>query len=151
MELDLIYDKIYRYVYFRVHDQELAEDITQEAFLRHMEKKGSMADYEMRYLYAIAKNLCVDEFRRVRESPIPEGYEASSDFSETEILRTIALQKAVSELDSESQELLLLRYVNEESVVTISKLYDCSRFALYRKIRKAEKKLREILEVSIHE
>ena len=31
---------------------------------------------------------------------------------------------------------------------TICKLYECSRFALYRKLKKAENELREILEVS---
>lgn len=148
MDLNLIYDKIYRYVYFRVHDSDLAEDITQETFLRHIEKKGNMASYEMRYLYAIAKNLCIDEFRRIKEYTMPEGYEETSDFPENEILSSIELRRALLGMDKESQELLLLRYVNEESVTTICKLYECSRFALYRKLKKAENELREILEVS---
>lgn len=148
MELNLIYDKIYRYVYFKVHDSELAEDITQETFLRHIEKKGNMASYEMRYLYAIAKNLCIDEFRRIKEYTMPEGYEEMSDFPENEMLSSIELRRALLGMDKESQELLLLRYVNEEPVTTICKLYECSRFALYRKLKKAENELREILEVS---
>lgn len=32
------YDKIYRYCYFKLHNRELAEDITQETFLRYLEK-----------------------------------------------------------------------------------------------------------------
>lgn len=49
------------------------------------------------------------------------------------------------------QELLLLRYVNEESVSTISKLYNCSRFAVYRKLSIAEKELKRVLEGSGNE
>ena len=54
-------------------------------------------------------------------------------------------------MDKESQELLLLRYVNEEPIATLCTLYGNSRFAIYRKLKKAEKELREILEVSGNE
>ena len=151
MELNLIYDKIYRYVFFKVRDTELAEDITQETFLRHIEKKGTMANYDMRYLYAIAKNLCIDEFRRIKEYTIPEVYEEMSEFPENEIIINIELRRALLKMDKENQELLLLRYVNEEPIATLCKLYGYSRFAIYRKLKKAEKELREILEVSGNE
>ncbi|MCM1362233.1 MAG: RNA polymerase subunit sigma-24, partial [Clostridiales bacterium] len=32
------YDKIYRYCYLRVKKREIAEDITQETFLRYLER-----------------------------------------------------------------------------------------------------------------
>lgn len=146
MDLELIYDKIYRFAYFRLRSRELAEDITQETFLRHIEKCGSMVNCDMRYLYTIAKNLCIDEFRRIKEDPIPEGYEEAVEFPENKILTALVMRKALARLDMESQELLLLRHANEESVATISKLYKCSRFAMYRKLDKAEKKLKGALE-----
>ena len=146
MDPELIYDKIYRFAYFRLRSRELAEDITQETFLRHIEKYGSRTNCDMRYLYTIAKNLCIDEFRRIKEDPIPEGYEEAADFPEDKILNALVMRKALSRLDTESQELLLLRHVNEESVATISKLYGCSRFAMYRKLDKAEKQLKAVLE-----
>ena len=57
----------------------------------------------------------------------------------------------MAKLPIEDQELLLLRYVNNESVGTISKTLGISRFALYRRLKNAEDKLRAGLEVNIHE
>ena len=42
MDLENAYDKIYRYVYFRIKDQTVAEDITQETFLRFISQKGNI-------------------------------------------------------------------------------------------------------------
>lgn len=43
------YDKIYRYCYYKVKNRDLAEDITQETFLRGFEAQGRGVD--IRYLY----------------------------------------------------------------------------------------------------
>ena len=50
MDLENAYDKIYRYVYFRIKNRTVAEDITQETFLRFISQKGNIHDYEMKYL-----------------------------------------------------------------------------------------------------
>ena len=151
MDLESAYDKIYRYIYFKMNDQTVAEDITQETFLRFISQKGSIHGYEIKYLYTIARNLCVDEYRRVKPDSLPEGYEeiipARDDFLE----ERIAVRDAVAKLPIEDQEILLLRYVNNESVGTISKTLGISRFALYRRLKNAEDKLRAGLEVNIHE
>ena len=36
MDLHEQYDRIYRYLYFRLHDRHTAEDLTQETFLRFL-------------------------------------------------------------------------------------------------------------------
>ncbi|MBO5976386.1 MAG: RNA polymerase sigma factor, partial [Oscillospiraceae bacterium] len=61
MDIEKQYDKIYRYCYFKLCDKQLAQDITQEAFLRFF-RQGSSFDNgkELAYLYTIAKNLCID-------------------------------------------------------------------------------------------
>ena len=48
-------------------------------------------------------------------------------------------------LSKEEQELILLRYVNEVPMGTIAKLYEISRFALYRKLKAATEKLQSQL------
>lgn len=62
MVIEEQYDKIYRYCYFKLYDKQLAQDITQEAFLRFY-RQGLRLDNgkELPYLYTIAKNLCIDE------------------------------------------------------------------------------------------
>ena len=151
MDLEKAYDKIYRYVYFKMKDQTVAEDITQETFLRFISQKGSIQGYEIKYLYTIARNLCVDEYRRVKPDSLSEGYEETISAKDDLLEDRIAVRDAVAKLPVEDQEILLLRYVNNESVGTISNTLGISRFALYRRLKSAEDKLRVSLEVDGHE
>lgn len=65
MDMEEQYDKIYRYCYFKLYDKQLAQDITQETFLRFIRQDLSLDNHkELPYLYTIAKNLCVDNFRK---------------------------------------------------------------------------------------
>ena len=46
-------------------DARLAEDITQETFLRSLENnRWQIAGYALAYLYTVARNLCIDEYRK---------------------------------------------------------------------------------------
>lgn len=143
MDLEEVYDKIYRYCYFRLRQRELAEDVTQEAFLRFFESGCANVGKDLRYLYTIARNLCIDEFRRRRTEPLDD--EISDGFSEEEMFENIAVWAALAQLDEADRELLLLRYVNEVSVAVIGKIYGISRFAVYRRAAQAVKKLKEKL------
>lgn len=138
------YDKIYRYCYFKVHRQEVAEDITQETFLKFYERFGHYGnEWTLQYLYRIAHNLCVDEYRK----PVMEQLsdEMSDESHEDKMLTKLVIREALSELSEEEKEILLLRYVNEVPVSVICKMFQLSRFALYRKIKKAIKKLQNKL------
>lgn len=145
MDVEKIYDKIYRYVYFRVNDRTLAEDITQETFLRYIGKYGNAGSVEIRYMYTIARNLCTDEYRRIKPESLSEEMEeipGDSGISEEKM----AVRQALEKLPYEDREILLLRYVNEEPAGTICKALGISRFALYRRQKNAEDKLRRELE-----
>lgn len=146
MDLEQAYDKIYRYAYFKLHDQVTAEDITQETFLRYLSSRNHHGSFEMPYLYTIAKNLCVDEFRKAKWAPIAENNETNPVYDPTgSTMETLAVMEALSKLDESSREILLLRFANEESVGTISRLYHCSRFAVYRQISKAKNEMKRLL------
>ncbi len=151
MDLENAYDKIYRYVYFRIKNQTVAEDITQETFLHFISQKGSIHDYEMKYLYTIARNLCIDEFRRMKPDSLSESLDDITSAHEDDLAEQLAVREAVAKLPNEDQEILLLRYVNNESVGTISKTLGISRFALYRRLKKAEDELRASLEADDYE
>ena len=151
MDLENAYDKIYRYVYFRIKNQTVAEDITQETFLHFISQKGSIHDYEMKYLYTIARNLCIDEFRRMKPDTLSESLDDITSAHEDDLAEQLAVREAVAKLPNEDQEILLLRYVNNESVGTISKTLGLSRFALYRRLKKAEDELRASLEAGDYE
>lgn len=140
IEIDEQYDKVYRYCYFRVKNQHLAEDITQETFLRFFESHHYKdIGRPLAYLYTIARNLCIDEFRKVpveqlKEEIVQNGFEEA-------IVEKESLYQAMEILSKEEQELILLRYVNELSLADLSKIYGKSRFALYRELSKITGKL----------
>ena len=54
MDIEKVYDKLYRFVYFKIRDRETAEDITQETFLRYMKRYGDDKGYNMKLMYTIA-------------------------------------------------------------------------------------------------
>ena len=134
------YDKIYRYCYFRVKNQHLAEDITQETFLRFFESSTYKdTGRPLAYLYTIARNLCIEEFRKAPVEELKE--ELAQEGFEEKFIRQQALKQAMAELSKEEEELLLLRYVNQVSFADLCKLYGRSRFALHRELSKITDKL----------
>ena len=168
-DLEEQYDKIYRYCYFKLHRREAAEDITQEAFLRYLEHYGDCKQgWDLRYLYRIAHNLCVDEYRKPMIESLSGGnmeqeyvksgtanresvktvstmrnmmnLMAEQDHAEKTVT-TLWLRDALNKLSEEEQEILLLRYANEVPNNLISQMLGVSRFALYRKIQHALRKL----------
>lgn len=137
IDIEIQYDKIYRYCYLRVHNRELAEDLTQETFLRFLERpQYHNSNKELQYLYTIARNLCIDEYRKTRPTEtLSEELPDTADY-ESNWLTNIALKNAVNSLSESDKEIIMLRYVNEVPISVISELYSISRFALYRRINK---------------
>lgn len=151
MDLEEQYDKIFRYCCFKLYDRQLAQDMTQETFLRFYRQDLRLdSSKELAYLYTIAGNLCTDAFRKRTVYSLDAIYEetvgeaAVSDTSE-ELINSLALRAAIAKLPQEEQELLFLRYVNEVSVTSICKMTGMSRFAVYRRLSKTVKWLKEEL------
>lgn len=147
-DIEQQYDKIYRYCYFKLHNREAAEDVTQETFLRFLANDTYRDTGKvLHYLYSIARNLCINEYHRPQAEALPDEMETSS--SEDELLSAISLQAALEELAPEERELLLLQYANEVPITVICRIFQLSRFAIYRKISRALKKLQSRLEDSL--
>lgn len=74
---------IYRYAYSRLHNKNEAEDITSETFLKALEKLDKFnMDYGKSikwWLFAIARNLIIDKYRKKEMVEFNEEYTAFSD------------------------------------------------------------------------
>ena len=141
MDIEEQYDKIYRYCLRRLHDQTLAEDVTQEVFARYYAAGPRGESHALRWLYTVARNLCADEYRRPRTDPL------TGELPGPELpLEDIALRAALEKLTEAEQELVLMRYVNQEPVHVIAAHLGMSRFAVYRRTAHALEKLRRALE-----
>ena len=146
MDIEEQYDKIYRYCYFKMYDDQIAQDITQETFLRFYKQGLNLgSDKELPYLYTIAKNLCINHFRRRTTESLEEITEEVIDDPTEDLISNLTLRMTISKLPEDEQELIFLRYVNEVSITTICKITGLSRFAVYRKLSKSLKWLKEEL------
>ena len=146
MDIEEQYDKIYRYCYFKLYDMQLAQDITQETFLRFYRQGLTLDnDKELPYLYTIAKNLCIDHFRKNPVESVEEMAEDATHDPTEGWINDLTLRMTISKLPDDERELIFLRYVNEISIATICKITGLSRFAVYRRLSKALKWLKEEL------
>ena len=148
------YDRIFRYLYFHLHDKHLAEDLTQETFLRFLKSRTYRDENrQLQYLYTIARNLCRQHYRDQMITYALEEQEETlaAEGFEQPLLEQIALRDVMQKLSPEEKELLFLRYVNEVPVPVISGMYKISRFAVYRKLKTILKRIRFELEVPENE
>lgn len=147
MDLEEQYDKIFRYCCFRLYDSQLAQDITQETFLRYYSRNIRLDNSkELAYLYTIARNLCADAFRQRPLFPLADIEEGVFPDTTEILIDSLTLRGALEKLPQEEQELLFLRYVNELPIASICKMTGMSRFAVYRRLSKAVRQLKGTLE-----
>lgn len=142
MEIEEKYDKIFKYCYMKTKDKHVAEDLTQETFLRFFENhKYKDVGKEMAYLYTISRNLCNDYFRQTPTIELDENL-----VDEKSNQKKIYIEEALEKLKDNEKELLFLRYTNEETINDIAKYYQVSRFVINRRIKKALNNLKEVYE-----
>lgn len=144
-DLEEQYNKIYRYCYMKLGHRQTAEDLTQETFLRFFaDRRYQDMGRELAYLYTIARNQCIDYYRKQKPLALPE--ELPGGLKEDELLTSLALQEAVKKLSPEDQELIFFKYVNELSAAEIGQILGWSRFAVYRRLKSCLKRLKQLLE-----
>lgn len=152
MDIEQQYDKLLRYCYMKLRDRALAEDLTQETFIKFFESK----DYhsigkEMAYLYTIARNLCIDSFRKQKDELIEDLPAKIQEMPESrdkveDIVDRISIEQALDSLTADEREAVVLRFSGELSVEDIAKTMGISRFAVRRRISSALEKLRKEME-----
>jgi RNA polymerase sigma-70 factor, ECF subfamily len=124
---DRYVDLIYRYIYYRVGSQALAEDLTSETFLRALRRITTFT-WQGRdigaWFVTIARNLVADHFKSGRyrlEVATSDMLDAdrAEEGPENAVLDSIsngALLEAVKQLGSEQQECIVLRFLQGLSV-----------------------------------
>ena len=91
----------------------------------------------MAYLYTIARNLCMDEFRKPVHVSIEECTEpeAGSRYGPEEVIIQEAVREAMDKLPDDVREIIALRYVSELAAADIGKVVGMSRFAVHRRLK----------------
>lgn len=141
-------DKIYNYFWYRVgHDQDVAEDLAQETFVRAYQALSRFKVTEksyLSYLLTIAHNLLVNHYRKPQASSIeatgvdvPE--EIWSDIETKDNIRS--MWRAIQQLPSKEQDILYLKYQKGYKVSEIADIVGKSENAVKLALSRARKKL----------
>jgi len=153
------FDAIYRYVFFRVADQNEAEDLTQRIFLNLLESiLNNQANInELKpYLYRSAHNLVVDHYRRQRpvptnqvslSSPEAESVKLREPLPEEQIITRqehIRIAIALESMEPTAQQIITCRFINNLSSKETAHILGVSEGHLRVLQFRALKKLREI-------
>lgn len=144
---------IFRHCFFRVSSRELAEDLTQEAFMRVWDylREGKTIDSPKAFLYRIAENLVVDYYRKKKEVSLdrlaesgfdPVGSDAGAiiDYADGRHAR-----EQIHVLEDAHREILIMRYVDDLSIQDIAVLIGASENVVSVRIHRAIQKLKKLL------
>lgn len=153
---DTYANDIFRFCTVKVTNRELAQDLTQEVFMRYWQtiREGEKMKNERAYLYTLARNLIIDWYRKKKESSLDVLTEQGIDFGNddhrkieqsaqmNEVLRVI------NELDEDSREALILRFVEGFTPKEIAAMSGESANAVSVRINRAIKKVQGLIHAS---
>lgn len=158
----VVYDgfvkKIYDYAFFRTRDKQSAEDIVADTFTKALERissfdpgKGTTSSW----LYRIARNTLVDEYRKKQKyASMPEAYDIpdhvdlGSSLDTKEMLMRV--QGALQKLSEKEREIIILRVWDELSYKEIAEIMGKSEASLKMATSRALKSLRSQIPMGIY-
>jgi RNA polymerase sigma-70 factor (ECF subfamily) len=143
---------IYRYIRLRVSDEQIAEDLAEDVFLRAFKAIGTYKERGLpfsAFLFRITRNLLVDHYRTGdRESSLETADDMASlapALDEVLIMqdRVHAIQKAFPSLPEDYQEVIRLRVLLTMPTPSVAALMDRSEGAVRVLLHRALTALRE--------
>jgi len=154
--------KIYGFIYSKMPDRDVADDIFQDTFIKVIKTlKSNSYNEEGKFLpwvMRIAHNLIVDHFRKNKKMPMLRETEEFSIFSiltdsslnvEGRIITDAIekdLQKIVQELPADQKEVLMMRIYQDLSFNEIAELTGVSINTALGRMRYALMNLRKVIE-----
>jgi len=161
-EFSKIYDncieKIYRFIYFKVNSEEIAQDLCSETFLKGWEVfKVNHHNIEnpQAFLYKIARNLVTDYYR-VKGRTRFISVEKTSIVDPGQSLEEMALlnsdidniRKVLTDLKEDYQNVIIWHYLDDLSISEIAKMMEKSepatRVTLHRALKSLKNKIKEV-------
>ena len=145
----LYFEKIFKFVYFRVSHKEVAEDITEDVFIKAWTSiKTVKEDSFSGWLYQIAKNKVIDYYRQKKVtvdieeiSNIIESEDDINNDANTVIERRLFMT-VLKQLTPEQQIIIKLKFIedmeNSEIAELISKSEGSIRVVQHRAIQKLQ-------------
>lgn len=143
-------DPIFRFIFHKTFDRELAEDLTGDVFLRAMEKIDSFNADRGKFstwLYTIARNRITDHWRSHREhSDVDDVWDLASldDVADAANKKLMGeqLHAAMQKLSPDAREILTLRFWQDLSWQQVADITEKSESAVKMSASRSIKSLR---------
>lgn len=140
-------DRVYRLARGWLRDESLAQDATQEAFMRSVEglKSFRFSAEPFTWLYRTLRNVC-HELNRTRPQA---SYEEQPDFASNPERLTVKaneasrLRELVDQLPERQREVVYLRVFEELSIKTTAAVMDCRPGTVKALLSQAKQRLEE--------
>jgi RNA polymerase sigma-70 factor, ECF subfamily len=154
---DQYVDRIYSYVYRRVGQAEVAEDLTGQVFMRMLEAIRTGHPWRTSFsgwLYRIAHNLIIDYYRRRKRATFVELDDAApvqapnSDPLHSAELRldTQRMRDALRAITEEQAQVVVLRFLEELSIAEVAGIMGKTEGAIKALQYRAVLALRRVME-----
>ena len=154
---DAYMERIYRFVYFRVEDQQTAEDITSQVFLKawsNLDRFQFSRTPYLAWLYTIAHNAVIDHYRTRKVTTALDDVQLSqpdhSEVVENDIDLTTemrSVKSALQTLTDDQQKVLTLKFIegmsNNEIARQLGKREGAIRALQMRGLQALAKQLEE--------
>jgi RNA polymerase sigma-70 factor (ECF subfamily) len=148
---DFYLPRIYGFIYRRVQDRCVAEDLTSMTFQRALENVRR-TDFRNEsfggWLYRVASNVVVDHVRRDRRFVSMSEFEDREEPGDMALDALAAaldrdqLRRALRELPNNHREVLVLRFYDDLDVPEICAVLGCSRETMAVRLHRALRALR---------
>lgn len=145
-------DKIYRFIYFKVSSQEVAQDLCSETFLKGWQvfkENSKEIENPQAFLYQIARNLVIDHYREkdrtkvisVSSVPITDPAEnlEEKSFINSDLDN---IKASLANLKHDYQEIITWYYIEDFSISEIAQMMDKSEGAVRVMVHRALKALK---------
>ena len=147
------YQPIRLFLLRRTGDRDLADDLTQETFLRALEHLADLRDDRRfrSWLYQIACRTCLMHRRRsARTLIVPLDHAAEVTGSSAPSATDIRVQTILDALPARLREVLVLHGLHEQTVPEVARTLGISVSAVYKDFSRAKKQFRGLYATEQH-
>jgi RNA polymerase sigma-70 factor, ECF subfamily len=154
---DQYVDRIYSYIYHRVGQVELAEDLTGQVFMRMLEAVHAGKPWQTSFsgwLYRIAHNLVIDHYRRRGRATFVDIDEVNAPSPHGEpqpsveaMLDSEQLRLALRKVTEEQAQVISLRFLEDLSIAETAELMGKTEGAIKALQYRAVSALRRVMQL----
>ena len=154
---EMYFTPVYRFIWLRVREKELADDLAQTVFLKVYEAISQVKDKAgspLAYFFTVARNTVIDHWRKKKEVLIRQEEDVWINIPDKapgpaeQLGRKESANRVLESLDhlsDDQREIIILKFINQLSNKEISELTQRTEDAIRQTQCRALKSLRQII------